>query len=471
MEEIREILKEHVPKRKESYVAKTYPDVYNYIMSSYPDFDGYKLKLTAFIYQNGYCLHCKSRTSFSSGEGFRKYCNSKCAKAHKGTDIFAIKPDDYDDIKYLYLDQKKSPKEIGELYNCSHTTVWKTLVKLNIARSRSEQQQIHHIKGHKTWNGNIDFESSILEDVEFLTNENKTKTLQQIANELGCSSSLIQQTFKRYGIPVVIHDTSSLEMKIRSILDDLNIKYISNYFDEYVKKEIDIYVPDYKLGIECNGLYWHSEKFKHKNYHLDKTKSFGDIGIQILHFWEHEINDKYDIVVGMIKSKLGINTKIYARKCDVRDVDTKTATEFINRNHIQGYIGSSIKKGLYYNEELVCLATFSKPRYDKQYDLELIRFCSKQGYTIIGGFSKIISKMPTNTSILSYANRRFSIGKVYESCGFKLIRESSPGFFWFNSNGFKIKHRLQDTRHYKVLQEEGTYRVFDCGNLVYVKHL
>jgi G:T-mismatch repair DNA endonuclease (very short patch repair protein) len=36
-------------------------------------------------------------------------------------------------------------------------------------------------------------------------------------------------------------------------------------------KELDIYLPDYNLAIEFNGLYWHSEDYVGKNYHLNKT--------------------------------------------------------------------------------------------------------------------------------------------------------------------------------------------------------
>jgi hypothetical protein len=37
--------------------------------------------------------------------------------------------------------------------------------------------------------------------------------------------------------------------------------------------EIDIYLW-VEIGFEFNGLYWHSNKFKEKNYHLNKTDWF-----------------------------------------------------------------------------------------------------------------------------------------------------------------------------------------------------
>ena len=37
-----------------------------------------------------------------------------------------------------------------------------------------------------------------------------------------------------------------------------------------IELEKDVYIPDY-LALEFNGLYWHSEFGKDKNYHLNKT--------------------------------------------------------------------------------------------------------------------------------------------------------------------------------------------------------
>ena len=54
----------------------------------------------------------------------------------------------------------------------------------------------------------------------------------------------------------------------------------SIYFGEIVqsyrinRQEIDIYLPKLKIGFEFNGLYWHSDLYKDKNYHLNKTNFF-----------------------------------------------------------------------------------------------------------------------------------------------------------------------------------------------------
>ncbi|MEM4260990.1 MAG: hypothetical protein QXG00_07150 [Candidatus Woesearchaeota archaeon] len=91
-------------------------------------------------------------------------------------------------------------------------------------------------------------------------------------------------------------------------------------------------------------------------------------------------------------------------------------------NHIQGDAPSSINIGLYFEDMLVSLMTFSKSRFDKNIKWELIRYCTLNFYNVIGGFSKLLSYFikHNNGSILSFSDRRFSIGNVYKKNGFRL---------------------------------------------------
>ena len=72
--------------------------------------------------------------------------------------------------------------------------------------------------------------------------------------------------------------------------------------------------------------------------------------------------------------------------------------------------------------------TFSKPRFNKNYDYELLRLCSKKFTNIVGGASKLfkyfISKY--KGSIISYTNRRFSNGNIYRQLGFSELKNSKP---------------------------------------------
>lgn len=107
---------------------------------------------------------------------------------------------------------------------------------------------------------------------------------------------------------------------------------------------------------------------KSKNYHLNKTLECEKIGFKLIHIWEHDwINlIKQSILKEKIKAILGIDQiKIYARKCNIKEIDSKTKNEFLNLNHIQGKDKSKIKLGLFHNKNLIAVMTFCKPGFKK----------------------------------------------------------------------------------------------------------
>ena len=283
------------------------------------------------------------------------------------------------------------------------------------------------------------------------------------------------------GCPKCKFTYSTQELKILNWYD---FNFIQNDRSVLEGKEIDLLYKN--IGIEVNGVYWHSDKFADKYYHLNKTKLAEIKGIQLLHFWDTEVNKKPNLVKSMIDSKLGLTeNKIYARKCIIKEVDNNIAKQFLDSNHLQEgkYIGK-IRLGLYYNSNLVSIMTFAKPRFNKNYDYELIRFCNIINTNVIGGASKLLSYFRKNYkgSIISYANRRFSNGKLYETLGFNLLNETEPNYFYidgynnmYSRNMFQ-KHKLKDilkdfdnnlSEHENMLNN-GYHRVYDCGNLVYV---
>ncbi|MBR4316363.1 MAG: hypothetical protein IKP65_05305 [Alphaproteobacteria bacterium] len=136
---------------------------------------------------------------------------------------------------------------------------------------------------------------------------------------------------------------------------------------------------------------------------------------------------KQEIVKDRIKSILDIyDKKIYARKCEIKEIDIQTSNEFLETNHLQGKDNSSIRLGLFYENELISVMTFSKPRFNKHFNYELLRFASKTGYKVVGGASKLLEafKRQYKGSIISYADRRYSNGRLYETIGFELIGKS-----------------------------------------------
>jgi hypothetical protein len=249
-------------------------------------------------------------------------------------------------------------------------------------------------------------------------------------------------------------------------------------------KEIDIYLPELKLGFEYNGLYWHSELNKDKNYHLDKTEFFNNIGINLIQIWEDEWTSKKDIVKSMINNKLSRSNRIFARKCTVKEItDNKLAKQFIEDNHIQGFVGSKIKLGLFYNEELISIMTFGKVRKslgqsNKGNNYELLRFCNKLGFTVVGGASKLFSYFKKNfvfDKLISYSLNSHSKGGVYSKMGFIIDGNSRPDYFWckngiryhrFNFRKDKLVSQGEDINKTEkdIMYEKGYFRLFGCGS-------
>ena len=288
--------------------------------------------------------------------------------------------------------------------------------------------------------------------------------------------------------PILVSDgTSDIENDIYLYIKSIySGKIIQNDRSILNGKEIDIYLPEMNFAIEFNGLYWHSEVYKDKMYHQEKTILCENKGIQLIHIWEDDWLDKKDIVKDIIQSKLGMNDKIPARKCTIKEVLSKESKEFLEKYHIQGNVNASIRIGLYYDDSLVEIATFGKLRnilhsngQENQY--ELYRLCSKSGYTVVGGVSKLLTHFIRKyqpKQIVSYANLDISNGNVYNSF-FKKISITSPGYYW-SKDGYKY-HRSNFTKHIlvkngydknkteeEIMHELGYYKVYDSGNIKYV---
>lgn len=243
--------------------------------------------------------------------------------------------------------------------------------------------------------------------------------------------------------------------------------------------EIDIYLPDKKIGIEYNGIFWHSSLFNtNKNYHLMKTNLCKENGIQLFHIFE---NDDIEIWKSIILSKLGLSKKIYARNCFLKEIPALDAKIFCDNNHLQGGVFSKINLGLFYENNLVSVMTFSKPRFNKDYNWELIRFCSLKNTTIVGGASKMFNFFIKNNNgkIISYANKKWSNGNLYKQLGFKYVKDTAPGFSYvihgevFSRLSLQ-KHKLKFLKEYskektaeEILSEAGYGKIYDCGNQIW----
>ena len=304
----------------------------------------------------------------------------------------------------------------------------------------------------------------------------------------GVFTQMAQVHLRGSGCQKCAYINTEPENEICRWLNEIKIDIVRNNRTILNGKELDIYIPTKNIAIEFDGLYWHSEKKVKNDYHLNKTIECEKQGIQLIHVFEDEWLYKQDIVKSRLSNILGLTpSKIYARKTEIREVSPKDSKLFLDTNHIQGNVNSSIKLGLYYNDELVSLMTFGALRksmggISKEGSYELFRFCNKLDTTVIGGADKLL-KYFINTykpiEIISYADRRWSQGGLYEKLGFTHIHDSKPNYWYIigTNREYRFKYRKDvlvkegfdptKTEH-QIMLDRGIHRIYDCGNKKYI---
>jgi hypothetical protein len=316
-----------------------------------------------------------------------------------------------------------------------------------------------------------------------LLNEHGTYKLAEMIN---CNVSTIYTFVSNNNINLPPRSRSHQEEIIIDFLVQNNISFISNSRKILPSgKELDFYFPDYNFAIEFNGLYWHSEISggKDKNYHYDKWKECDALGITLLSICEDEFVEKQNFWLNKIlymTGKLSL-TKIHARKCEIRELDN--VTEFLNEHHLQGSNSSRYKFGLFYNNQLVSVMTFSKPRDNKNKTIDLSRFCNHSEYLVSGGASKLLSYFLKNyghlyESVVSFSDNSYSNGNVYMALGFDLVNNLKPDYKYtisnktFHKSGFRkssifkkfdIPENLKNISEWGIMQYLGYDRIWDCG--------
>jgi len=275
---------------------------------------------------------------------------------------------------------------------------------------------------------------------------------------------------------------------------DLGVEIIQNDTKVLNGKELDVLIPSVNVAVEFNGLYWHSEMGSRgridRNYHLNKTIDCAKRGIQLLHIFEDEWVSKKEIVKSIIARAItNTSIKIGARKCKIERLSSRDANDFLNLNHIQGQHSGSVRYGLRYKNDIVCVMTFGKSRFSTNHEWEVYRLCSKIGYTIQGGASKMLRAFEQEynpSSIITYSDKRLFTGNVYREMGFTKTHETRPGYYYVDIDsgcGVRLnrvkfqKHKLSNllTKFDNTLSEKDNMinnnysRIWDVGQHVFVK--
>jgi hypothetical protein len=360
----------------------------------------------------------------------------------------------------------------------------KTFLK-NFGVENHTQKHIKHIENLNTEyiNENFSNKEGLLKRTEILNYFNISENLLRPYRTRLKGLFSFKENKKQEEIYLFIKEKSNIKNNI--LLNTRQIIFNNN------KLEIDILDIDNNIAIEYNGLMFHSfginkysmfnnsdKESSEKNKHLIKTELCEEQNIQLFHIFENEWLDNRQNLIwkSMINGKLGNHTRIFARKTIIKEIklkdkyknitnknDNNLIRNFLEKNHMQGYVASGINIGLFImneiidndglikkNEELISLMTFGKSRISKEYEWELLRYATKLNTTVVGGGSKLLNYFENNynpKSLISYANRRWSTGNFYKKTGFTFSHNSSPNYFYFKPEELNKLNRINKSKN------------------------
>lgn len=292
-------------------------------------------------------------------------------------------------------------------------------------------------------------------------------------------------THCKNGTPIVT-EQSDLCNFIKSVT---NLPILQNDRKLISPLELDIVIPDKKIAIEYCGSIWHSTRFgKDSNYHANKLKQCNDIGYRLITVYDDEWKEKRTICESRLRYILGVSSvSLGARCCELSAIDNSVALEFLKHNHIQGSGHAHISYGLYRQDLLVSVMTFSKPSVAKNssgYDWELNRFASLVGYSVPGAANRLLrafTESHKNQKLITFCDLRWGTGVVYEKMGFTFDKQTSPNYYYIGeATGWQRKHRFGFTKsklveifgtawadytEFEIADANNMFRVWDCGHM------
>ena len=351
------------------------------------------------------------------------------------------------------------------------------------------------------------YKAFIADPEAFILSHFRTKpSAAQVSELVGITDSAVYERLISAGKrDLALEFISSMEAALLDYLHSIDetINVVKHDRSVLEGKEIDLYLPDYHLGFECNPTCTHNSSFKdpwggdpkHYKYHAQKSILAANKDVFLYHVFGYEWANNRSAVLSQIRNLLGKNTsKIYGRATDLCSLSYAECKQFLDANHRQGNAQSAVRLGLrsHLTNQLVSVMTFSKMRHgigkkagQSDTEWELVRFCNLQNTSVVGGASKLLSYFVAQyhpTKIVSFSDVAHTRGMLYERLGFQFISLSDPGYVWVDlktdryynrvtcqkSNLTKLfedvtEETIASSTENQIMMDHGYARVFDSG--------
>lgn len=442
--------------------------------------------------------------------------NKKQTRISK-TDLFI---QDVDKEKFVTLYNTLSPEGCAKEFNVSRHIIVEAAKKLNVVENENRTKNIQQNKLLQTQQTNLNKYGSIhyrksktfLQQLkqkhidtfgygldgnlvtllnsdcsetfkEFIINKDKAEqffkdndhkyTKTELCNLFNCSETTLNNFIYKYRFNNYIkHSQSHYETEIINLFPQ--VRFIQHYRDKLDGKEIDLYAPDYNVGIEFNGTYWHSSINVSNNYHQQKSLLAERDGIRLIHIYEYEWNSPIkEKIIQLLNICFNVNVnRIYARNCVIKQITNSEAKLLNDKIHLQGHRNAQVTYGLFYKDELVQLMSFSKTKYNKNLKTnnswEIIRGCPGSNNIVVGGVSKLFKHFINDYNpdeIFSYCDFNKFNGKSYVELGMEYIGLTSPDMKWILKDETVVNRN--PSRH-KEYQEISIAQIFGAGSKKYI---
>ena len=403
------------------------------------------------------CKHCTTPVSFNTfAKGYRVFCGSKCSRSDSMVKRKIVSTN----VERYGGTTPSSSKKVRE--KAKATTKQRYQVEYFPQSNQYKQAR----KSSPRFVDNLDSKSWC--DQQRNQQQLSAPAISEIVD---CTPETVVKYLKKHDMFVPYQNgkgmVSAPHKKITTFLDSIGVKYRNNARDIIPPLEIDILVGN--VGIEVNGMYFHSEKFVDKNYHFNKYIAAKQAGIVLLQFTDLEIEQKFDIITSIIQHKIHKTpNNIYARNTDKVEITSKRARSFMEDNHLSGFQGGYKHLGLMHDNQLVAVASLGKGRFHNQYP-ELIRYATRINTSVVGGFSKLLKS--EEDKLMTYVSN--NLGDSSNHSG-KFIKHTVPGYVWYHPTSKQVISRYKAQQHKEIFRSDNTeadnfhqrgwLRVYDSGN-------